>query len=292
MSHLIITFLGTGTTIPTIQRNHPAIHISYHSKNVYSILFDCGEATQIQLQKANINFMSLDYIFITHWHADHFIGVFGLLTSMGFETRKREIKIFGPKASEIGPQLLKFFELPFKVEFIDSKEGKILEEEEFFVEATKVKHTIECYAYAFQEKEKRKLDKAKIKKFKLNWKDCREIKEKGKLKKNNKLIKLEQVSYVLSGRRVICTGDTIYLKKMERFCKNSVVIHDCTYFDKKDLKDKMHSTLEDVLKLRKIANRIYLTHISRKYTNHKELEKKVRKYKNIFVARDLMKIKI
>jgi len=54
----------------------------------------------------------------------------------------------------------------------------------------------------------------------------------------------------------------------------------------------MHSTLEDVLKFRKVAKRIYLTHISRKYVDQKELEKKVEKYKNVFVAKDLMKVKI
>jgi ribonuclease Z len=292
MGFIKITFLGTGTTIPTVERWHSSLHLTYQSKNSYSILFDCGEGAQIQLQKAKINFMSIDYIFITHWHADHFIGLFGLLTSMGFEGRNREIKIFGPKIEKIGPELLKFFNLPFKIKFFDSKNGIIFENEEFFIEAMKAKHTVETFAYAFQERERIKLDKNKIKKFRLSWRECREIKEKGKIKKEGKTIKLEQVSYKIPGKRVVYSGDTIYFKKMEKFCKDSILIHDCTYFDKKDLKDKMHSTLEDVLKFRKIAKKIYLTHISRRYTNYKELEKKVSKYNNVFVAKDLMKIKI
>jgi ribonuclease Z len=287
-----ITFLGTGTTIPTVQRRHSSIHLIYQSKNTYSMLFDCGESVQTRLQKTGINFMSIDHIFISHWHADHFIGLFGLLTSMGFEGKNNELKIFGPKASKIGPELLKFFKLPFKIKFVDCKEGKIFENDEIFVEATKMKHTIENFAYAVQEKDRIKLNKIKIKKFKLNWRECKEIKEKGKIKKNGKTIKLEQVSDKITGKRVVYSGDTIYLKKMEKFSKDSILIHDCTYFDRKDLKHKYHSTLEDVLKLRKSAKEIYLTHISRKYINHKELEKKVSRYKNIFVAKDLMKIKI
>jgi len=292
MGFIKITFLGTGTAIPTLQRMHSSIHLTYQSRNTYSMLFDCGEGTQIQLQKAKINFMSIDYIFITHWHTDHFVGLFGLLTSMGFEGRNRELKIFGPKIEEIGPELLKFYNLPFKIVFINSNNGVIFKNEEFSVEAMKVKHTIETFAYAFQENERVKLDKNKIKKFELSWKECKEIKEKGKIRKKGRTIKLNQVTYVIPGKRVVYSGDTVYLKRMEKFAKNSVLIHDCTYFDRKDLKNRMHSTLEDVLKFRKTAKRIYLTHISRKYTNQKELEKKVEKYDDVFVAKDLMKVKI
>lgn len=292
MSSVEITFLGTGTTIPTIKRRHPAVHLKYQSRNDYSMLFDCGEGAQIQLQKARINFMSIDYIFITHWHADHWIGLFGLLTSMAFEDRRKEITIVAPKANKICPELLKFFHLPFKTKFVDCKEGIVLEGEEFSVEAMKGKHTTENFAYRFQEREKLKLDKKKIKRLKLNWKECREIKDKGKIKKDGKLIKLEDVSYTVTGKKVVYSGDTQYLKKMEKFAKDSVLIHECTYFSRDDLEDKYHSTLEDVIKLRKFAKKIYLTHISRKYTSQKELEKKVKDYKNVVVAKDLKRVKI
>ena len=292
MSFVEITFLGTGTTIPTIKRRHPSVHLKYQSRNNYSMLFDCGEGTQIQLQKAKINFMSIDYIFISHWHADHWIGLFGLLTSMAFEGRKNEIIIVAPNANKIGPELLKFFHLSFKIKFVDCREGKILEEEEFLIEGIKGKHSTTNFAYRFQEKEKLKLDKKKIKKLKLNWKDCREIKEKGKIRKDKKLIKLEDVSYTVPGRKVVYSGDTKYIKKMEEFSKDSILIHECTYFSKEDLEDKNHSTLEDVLNLRKFAKKIYLTHISRKYTNHRELESKVKRYNNVVVAKDLKKVKI
>lgn len=293
MVSINLTFLGTGTSIPTLKRNHSSVHMFYNGKETCSLLFDCGEGAQIQLLKAKINFMSIDYIFITHWHADHFIGIFGLLVSMGFEKRKREIKIFAPKADKIGPKLLEFYKLPFQVKFFDSyKRGVVYEGDEFLVESMPVKHTIETVAYKFQEKDRLKLDKKKIKKYNLSWQECREIKEKGKIRKDRKLIKLEDVSYKIEGKKIVYAVDTIYLKKMENFCKGSVLIHECTYFDREDVKHKMHSCLPDVLKFRKMARRLYLTHIGRQYQSQSELEKKVKKYKNVFVARDLKRVKI
>ena len=291
MTYINLTFLGTGAAIPTLKRGHPAIHLKYHGRNTYSILFDCGEGTQTKLIKARINFMSIDYIFITHWHADHFIGIYGLLNSMGLEGRKKEIKIFGPKADKIGPELLKFFNFDFKIEFIDTfKEGVVFDTDEFYIESMFVNHSIDAVAYSFVEKDRIKLDKNKIKRY--NWKECKELKEKHKILKNSKIVKLEDVCYVVKGKKIVYSGDTKYIPKMKKFCKGAdILIHDCTYFNREDVDDKMHSCLDDIIKLRNYANKIYLFHIGRKYTNQKELEKKI-KYKNIFIPKDFDKVKI
>ncbi|MCK4730202.1 MAG: ribonuclease Z [Candidatus Aenigmarchaeota archaeon] len=307
MATIEFTFLGTGTAVPTLRRNHPGVHLLHQSKTAHSMLFDCGEGAQIQLQKAKINFMSIDNIFISHWHADHFLGMFGLLMSMSFEKREKELLIAGPEADKIGPQLLKLFNFSFKINFVDSsKKGIVFEDEEIIVESMPVKHTIPAVAYRFKEKDKIKLDKKIIKKLKLTGQECKELKEKFRIKKDktlvrkdgasfskkmNELIKLKDVSYAIEGKKFVYSGDTIYLKKMENFCKDCILVHECTYFDRKDIKHKQHSCLQDVLKFRKSAEKIYLTHIGRKYLSQTELEKKVRKYKNVFVAKDLKKVK-
>ncbi len=292
MATIELTFLGTGTAVPTLRRNHPGVYLLHQSKNAHSMLFDCGEGAQIQLQKSKINFMSIDYIFISHWHADHFLGMFGLLMSMGFEKREKELLIAGPEADKIGPELLKFFNFSFKINFVDSgKKGVVFEDEEIIVESMPVKHTIPAVAYRFKEKDKIKLDKKIIKKLKLTGQECKEVKEKGTIKKEGKSIKLKDISYSIEGKKFVYSGDTIYLKKMENFCNDCVLVHECTYFDRKDIKHKQHSCLQDVLKFRKSADKIYLTHIGRKYLSQTELEKKVKKYKNVFVAKDLKKVK-
>ncbi|MBI5355134.1 MAG: MBL fold metallo-hydrolase, partial [Candidatus Aenigmarchaeota archaeon] len=81
-----ITFLGTGSSIPTKDRSHPSVLLEYEGD---SVLFDCGEGAQRQFVLAKKSFMKVSKIFITHWHADHFAGLPTLLHSMHLDRRER-----------------------------------------------------------------------------------------------------------------------------------------------------------------------------------------------------------
>jgi len=294
MTSLTLTFLGTGAAIPTLKRGHTTIHLNYQGKGTASILFDCGEGTQTQLVRAGISFMGIDLIFISHWHADHFIGIYGLLNSMGLEGRTRPIAVFGPHADKIGPKLMEFFHFPFKVIYVDSyKEGLIFEHDEFTIEAMKMEHTIENAAYKFTEKGRLKLDKEKVEKFGLTGKECKFLKDEGRLVKGGKKITLKEVTITVPGKSFVYSGDTVFLKKMETFAKGSdILAHDCTSFSNEDLAEKMHTSFEDIVKsnLKKNVGKIYLVHIGRKYQSHEDLQKEAEKYKNIFFAKDLEKV--
>ena len=88
---LEVTFLGTVSGIPTRDRNHSAIIFEHYTDTKETLLFDCGEGTQKQLLTAGINFMDIDNIFISHWHADHFAGLIPLIQTMNLEKRKKEL---------------------------------------------------------------------------------------------------------------------------------------------------------------------------------------------------------
>ena len=300
MTKIEVTFLGTGTTIPTKERNHSAIHLKYIGEKEYNLLFDCGEGTQRQMTFANLNFMAIDYVFITHWHADHCIGIFGLINSMNLEDREKPLIIFAPQAEKFGKMVLDFYRPKFEVRFVSSRSRgikKILEEEEFRVFTYPVRHTLPTQAYAFVEKDRIKLDKEKLRKFRIYGRLCRILKEKGEIEKNGRRIKLEEVSKVIKGKKVVYSGDTEFFEEFREFAENSdLLIHDCTYFKREDVKEKMHSCVEDVLKFKDICKKLVLTHISRKYTSKKELERILKslgeKGDKVIIAEDFLKISL
>jgi len=89
---LHVHFLGTAGALPTPQRSLPCIMVRRGSD---TLLFDCGEGTQQQMMRARTGF-SVNAVFITHWHADHFLGTFGLTQTLSFMGRTEPLTIYGP----------------------------------------------------------------------------------------------------------------------------------------------------------------------------------------------------
>jgi ribonuclease Z len=89
---LHVYFLGTAGALPTPFRNPPCIMIRRGSD---TLLFDCGEGAQQQMMRARTGFV-VDAVFITHWHADHFLGLAGLVQTMSFTGRKEALTVYGP----------------------------------------------------------------------------------------------------------------------------------------------------------------------------------------------------
>jgi len=89
---LHVHFLGTAGALPTPQRNLPCIMVRRGSD---TLLFDCGEGAQQQMMRARTGF-TVNAIFITHWHADHFLGVFGLVQTLSFMGRTEPLTLYGP----------------------------------------------------------------------------------------------------------------------------------------------------------------------------------------------------
>ncbi len=90
---LNVTFLGTAGSLPTPERNPSAVLVNREGD---MILFDCGEGTQRQMMRARTGMMRLTHIFLTHLHADHILGIPGLLETMAFQGREEPLTIAGP----------------------------------------------------------------------------------------------------------------------------------------------------------------------------------------------------
>jgi ribonuclease Z len=297
-----ITFLGTVSGIPSKERNHPAIALEYFGEEKETLLFDCGEGTQKQLMLSGISFMKINKIFISHWHADHFAGLIPLIQTMSLEKRKDELKIFGPEAEKFVSNILDlgYFGLRFPVEamnvpFEGSKIEVVDESKEYQVLSIPVLHTIPSVAYCFQEKERWSVDIKKLKELGLKsgaW--LKKLKRLGKVEYREKEIKIEEIANVRPGLKVVYSGDTRPCENLLEISKGAdLLIHDGTFLEEEE--SKGHADVKQAAKIAKDANvkQLILTHISRRYTDPKELEDEAKKiFPNTRVAYDFMRIKL
>jgi len=301
---LDITFLGTVSGIPDKKRGHPAIVFEYSSETKDTLLFDCGEGTQKRLMKTGISFMKINKIFISHWHADHFAGLLPLLATMNLEKRQSELKIFAPEAERFVSNILDlgYFGTRFPVTAIDVPfEGeeitKIDEGEDYEILSIPVLHTVPAVAYCFKEKDRYSVDLEKLKEMGLNrgfW--LKKLKKDGEAEVKGKKVKIEQVSNVKPGLKVVYTGDTLPCDNVIKISQNAdLLIHDATFLDADDAKGKNHATVKDAAESAKKANvkELVLTHFSRRYTDTKEQEEEAKKvFENTKVAQDYMRLKL
>lgn len=160
-----VTILGSSSATPVFNRN-PSAQLLNCNEKYY--LIDCGEGTQHQLIRFNIKAARIDYIFITHLHGDHYLGLVGLLSSLHLNGRTKPMQIFGPAA------LLEILEIQFKysdttlrypIEFfaIDpTASTQIFENSDLSVRTIILNHRIPCTGFVFEQKKRqRKLIKEK-----------------------------------------------------------------------------------------------------------------------------------
>ena len=92
---LSVRFLGTAASRPTVERNVAALALMREGE---TLLFDCGEGTQRQMMRYHVSFAVSD-IFFTHFHADHVIGIIGLMRTMALQGREDTLTLWGPRGA-------------------------------------------------------------------------------------------------------------------------------------------------------------------------------------------------
>ena len=244
------------------------------------ILIDCGEGTQMQLRKYKVKFQRLQYIFISHMHGDHFLGIFGLLTSMNLTGRTTALKVFGPAGlKEIILFLFEksFVRLAYTLEFVEigSAEKKlILEDDAIEIFSFPVKHRVPTWGFLFHQKEKkRRIDKLMIEKHKLSIQEMKDLKAGKDIVRGESLIPNKALSLPpVSALRYAYCADTIYHPEICKWIENSdLVYHEATFCekDRKRAKETMHSTGLDAanIALASGAKKLLIGHFSARYTS-------------------------
>jgi ribonuclease Z len=298
-----VIFLGTAGSVPTPERNLPAVLVKRGNEQ---LMFDCGEGVQRQMIRAKIGFHRKMKIFVSHMHGDHVLGLPGLLQTMALMDRQRKLEVYGPEGIKQFLECLKAslkFGLTFPVEIHEVYDaGVICEEKDYTVEATESNHVVLGLAYAFVEKtrpgkfypEKARISCVPEGKLWSKLQHGDEIKLP-----NGRVIRPDEVlGSSRKGRKIVYTGDTRPFLSFASFAAGAdLMIHDSTFDDALGEKAEVdgHSTPSQAgLQAKKAkAKKLVLTHISARYSDGQLLLEQARRvFENVWLAEDFMDLEL
>ena len=302
MAELRVTFLGTSAAVPTLKRNLSSVALIRGSE---LLLFDAGEGMQKNFLKARIGMNRKMMIFVTHMHADHCVGLLGLLQTMSLQGRQRVLDIFGEaKLAEFIKENMRIinFRLSFDVNIhVVENEGVITKGRDYEVSCCKASHSVPSYSYCvteFTRPGRFNIDEAK----RLGIPPGRlfhELQYGNSITLNGKTINPEQVlGPRRPGRKIGISGDTRPTERLEAFFKGcDLLIYESTFSQEEYGKalESFHSTAAEAALLAKASavKKLCLTHISARYDEPSRLINEAKAiYSNVQAAEDLMVVDI
>ncbi len=270
---LSVTFLGTGAACPTVDRNVAGLAMQREGE---TLLFDCGEGTQRQMMRYGVGFSFTD-VFFTHFHADHMLGITGLIRTMGLQDRTAPVTLYGPRgaARVLGAALSLGIERnKFPVEIVEIQAGDRLARQEYDIVIFPTEHRADTVGYALAEH-------TRLGRF--HPERARELGVPegplwGRLHKGE-TVRLEDgrtvgpedlVGAPRAGRTVVYSGDTRpYLPLLEAARGADLLIHEATFGGDEAERaiETGHSTAAEAARVALEAGvrRLVLTHISPRY---------------------------
>ena len=269
-----LTFLGTAAARPTVGRNVSGLAVQREGDLV---LFDCGEGTQRQMMRYGTGF-AVEAIFVTHAHADHFLGLTGLLRTMALQGRAEPLGVYGPAGSsrllrtavELGVDRINF---PVTVE--ELRPGDAVKRGDYHIQAFAVEHGTSAVGWALVEEDRRG-------RFDVDAARAMGIPEGplfGKLHRglpvevDGRVVRPEEVvGPQRPGRTVAYTGDTRPADGTLEMARDAdALIHEATFGEEERdrARDTFHSTARQAAEVARQAGarRLFLTHLSARYSD-------------------------
>ena len=271
---LAVTILGNNSAVPAHNR-HPTAQLVQSDE--HTLLIDCGEGTQMQMDLYKIRRSKINHIFISHLHGDHYFGLIGLLTSFALNNRVNDLHIYAPQKLEAIIQIqleAAGGHLPYSLHFNAlKKEGIIFQDKKMAVECFQVNHRIECWGFRFQEKKNlRKINIQQAKKYKIPTSFYEQLHEgHDYISERNEIIKNDLVTtpHAPAKSYAYC-ADTAYFESIcEKIKDVDLIYHEATYLaelEKKAL-SRFHSTTKQAAMIAKKcgAKRLIIGHFSSMY---------------------------
>jgi ribonuclease Z len=278
---LDVVFLGTSASMPTAQRAPAALLVRRGGER---LLVDCAEGTQRQLQRSNVGLVDLEEIFLTHFHADHFLGLPGMLKTFALRGRDElPLTVYGPPGlRDLFGRLRPFLgRLPYPLSLVELAPGERIERGEYALEAVGVEHGAAALGYALVEHERPgRFDVAAADALGVPPGRERGILQAGEpltLPDGRVVTADEVLGPARPGRKVVITGDTAPSPRVVQAAHGAdLLVHEATFGsdERQRARETMHATAADAAEVARLAGvgLLALTHVSTRYFGSELLE--------------------
>ncbi len=270
---LDLVFFGTSGSMPTADRSPTALMIRRGGER---LLFDCAEGTQRQMLRSNVGLVDLREIFLTHYHADHYLGLPGMLKTFALRGREAPITIYGPPGlSDLFKSLRRIFgKLTYPYELVELSPGDSITREAYRLVTFPVLHGVSSVGYALIEEERPG-------RFDVAIADALGVPngpERGALQRgepvtvpDGRVVTPDQVlGNPRPGRTIVIAGDTAPSPTVLEAARGAdLLVHEATFLeDERDrARETLHSTALDAAELARDGGvtMLALTHLSTRY---------------------------
>jgi ribonuclease Z len=295
---LSVVFLGTGGSVPSARRATACVLIRAGGARV---LVDAGEGAQRQMINST-GLVHVDDIYITHFHADHYLGLPGLLKTYDLMERQAPLRIVGPAGlHDLFEALRRIFgRLRYEVELVELEPGEKIEHDGFEMSGFEVDHRMKALGYAYVEPDRPgrfDVDAARG----LGITDDRDF---GRLQRgetvsvNGTEVRPDQVlGESRPGRKIVITGDTAPTE-MTKIAAHAaqLLVHDGTFAVEEGVRaaDTGHSTAQAAAQLAADAevHMLAIVHVSSRYNVSAVLKEARQAFPNTVAPRDFDLVEI
>jgi ribonuclease Z len=295
---LSVTFLGTGGAVPSARRNTASLLVARGGER---LLFDCGEGTQRQMQRS-VGLAQVDEIFLTHFHADHILGLPGLLKTWDLTDRQAPLRIYGPRGlRDLFKTLSRIVgRTGYPLELIELDPGDSVPLEDAEVRAFGVEHSVRANGYALVEEERPgRFDPDAAKRLGAPEGPAFAALQRGEeVQGASGPVRPEDVMGApRSGRTIAITGDTAPCHATVSAAADAdLLVHDASFSEEEAQRaaETGHSTVGQAAAVAKEAHvkLLALVHISSRYHVGKVLDEAREVYEHVLAPRDFDLIEI
>ncbi|MGB7589352.1 MAG: ribonuclease Z [Solirubrobacterales bacterium] len=268
---LSVAFLGTSGAVPSARRSTASVLVTRGGER---LLFDCGEGTQRQMQRAG-GLVQVDEIYLTHFHADHFLGLPGLLKTYDLIERQAPLTVYGPRGlSDLFKTLSRIIgKVRFKLNLVELKPGEAVPHDGAAVRAFAVEHGVRACGYALIEEDRPgRFDPDAAKRLGLKEGPAFAALQRGESVEApaGPVNPKDVMGEPRAGRTLVITGDTAPCKATVEAARGAeLLVHDASFAEEEAQRaaDTGHSTVGQAAAVAREAEvkMLALVHISSRY---------------------------